>query len=405
MRDRAWRRTRAACAAADGRDAGHRRSRRRARARCSRAGVSTRSSRVAPDTLPRVQDDRDRSRRSSRSRSAVTLADRVDLRPRPGVSDARARAAVACRRCCASPAAAASNAGITRSSSPSWRWRRCCSSARGCCSQASSHRQRVELGFADRRPHRRRPESRAGSVSASRSSRANFSIDTTPKMQFVERRARAAAATPGVRAAAASFTSPLTGAPNRGISIPGRPEKGPGLEDNADFQVITPDFFRTIGATLVRGRAFAATDQASTPPVAIVNQAFADRYFRGEDPIGRRMQFGGNRTPRSSASSATCATDSSRAPPIPTFYIPITQNDERWPFLSFTVWSDGDAAARAPMVRDAIRRADPNQAVTRIRTYRRDRRHRAGAATFQYHAGRRSSPSPRCCSPPSAPTA
>lgn len=53
----------------------------------------------------------------------------------------------------------------------------------------------------------------------------------------------------------------------------------------------------------------------------------------------------------------------------PTFYIPITQNDERWPFLSFTAFSDSDAAALAPILRQAIREADPNQAITRVRTY------------------------------------
>ena len=57
------------------------------------------------------------------------------------------------------------------------------------------------------------------------------------------------------------------------------------------------------------------------------------------------------------------------APADPTFYVPIAQNRERWPFLSFTAWIDGDPAAFAPIIRDAIRQADPNQAVTRLRTY------------------------------------
>jgi predicted permease len=228
--------------------------------------------------------------------------------------------------------------------------------------------QRVELGFAT-----------DGRIAADLSlaperylrpiSPGEFRIDTIPKEQFVTEVLQRLAATPGIRAVAASFTSPLTGAPNRGISIPGRPEKGPGLEDNADFQVITPDFFRAIGTTLVRGRGFTASDQASTPAVVIVNQAFAGRYFPGEDPIGRRIQFGGHRTPEIVGIVQNMRYRYIESAADPTFYIPMTQNDERWPFLSFSAWSEGDAAQLAPVVRDAIRRADPNQAVTRIRTY------------------------------------
>ncbi len=196
-----------------------------------------------------------------------------------------------------------------------------------------------------------------------------FAIDTSPKLQFVDEVLTRLQRTPGVRAAAAAFTSPLTGAPNRGISFPGRPEKGPGLEDTADFQLITPDFFRAVGATLVRGRAFSDADQANTAPVAIVNQAFADAYFPGEDPIGRVMQYGGSYRAQIVGVVSDMRYRYVESPADPTFYLPITQNNERWPFMSFTVWTDGEASALSGIVRDAIRQADPNQAITRVRTY------------------------------------
>jgi putative ABC transport system permease protein len=196
-----------------------------------------------------------------------------------------------------------------------------------------------------------------------------FQIDTSSKIQFVERVLDHVRATPGMRAAAAAFTSPLTGAPNRGISIPGRPEKGPGREDASDFQVITPDFFRAVGATLIRGRALTAVDQANTPPVAVINQAFADRYFPGEDPIGQRLQFGGTERPEIVGIVGNMRYRYLETPADPTFYIPMTQNTERWPFMSFTVWADANAASAVSILRDAIRRADPSQAITRVRTY------------------------------------
>jgi putative ABC transport system permease protein len=196
-----------------------------------------------------------------------------------------------------------------------------------------------------------------------------FRIDTTRKIQFVNQVLDGVRAVPGVQAVAASFTSPLSGAPNRGISIPGRPQKGPGLEETSDFQLITPDFFRSVGATLMRGRGFTTSDRADSVHVAIVNQAFADAYFPGEDPIGQRLQFGGARVHEIVGIVGDMRYRYLETPADPTFYIPITQNDERWPFLSFTAWTSGDAAALAPLVRQAIREADPNQAITRVRTY------------------------------------
>ena len=57
------------------------------------------------------------------------------------------------------------------------------------------------------------------------------------------------------------------------------------------------------------------------------------------------------------------------SPADPTFYLPIGQNAERWPFLSFAVWSDGEAAATTGLLRAAIRAADPQQALMRVRSY------------------------------------
>ena len=202
-----------------------------------------------------------------------------------------------------------------------------------------------------------------------KASDADRGINTTPKLQFVDRVLVRAQQAPGVRAAAAAFTAPLTGAPNRGILVEGRPPAAPGLQDTADFQVITPDFFRAVGAVLVRGRQFTAADTADSPAVVIVNQAFADRYFAGRDPIGRRVTFGGDLTHEIVGIVGDMRYRSVESDADPTFYLPITQNTERWPFLSFTVWTDNDVAAALNVLRAAIREADPNQAIVRLRSY------------------------------------
>ena len=196
-----------------------------------------------------------------------------------------------------------------------------------------------------------------------------FTIDPELKIGFVQKVLEQLQSAPGVRAAAASFTSPLTGAPNRGFKIEGRTPTNGRNEDAADFQLITPDFFRAVGATVIRGRAIADTDRATTTHVVVINQAFADRFFPGVNPIGQRVLFG----ERAMHEVVGVVTDMRyryvESPADPTFYIPITQNAERWPFLSFTVWSAEDSSLIVERLRSAIRTADPAQAITRIRSY------------------------------------
>jgi putative ABC transport system permease protein len=194
-------------------------------------------------------------------------------------------------------------------------------------------------------------------------------IDVTPKLQLVERVLTRMRQTPGVRGTAASFTSPLSGAPNRGIVVEGRPIAAPGLQDTADFQVVTPDFFQAVGGTLIRGRHFNDADSMDAPRVTIVNQALVDRYFAGADPIGRRIQFGGNLVHEIVGIVGDMRYRSVEMPADPTFYLPLTQNAERWPFLSITVHTSGDTAAAMTALRAAFREADGNQAVMRVRSF------------------------------------
>jgi putative ABC transport system permease protein len=194
-------------------------------------------------------------------------------------------------------------------------------------------------------------------------------IDPARKIQFINRVLDRLRTGPAVRAAAASFTAPLTGAPNRGIRIEGDPEFPPDQQPTADFQIITPEFFRTLGITLVSGRGFTADDRADRPAVVIVNQALVDRYFPGRDPIGHVLLFGGSRRHEIVGVVTDTRYRSVEQAPDPAFYLPLEQNDERWPFLAFTVWTDGTPAADATaLLRAAVREADPQQPVSRVRT-------------------------------------
>jgi predicted permease len=194
-------------------------------------------------------------------------------------------------------------------------------------------------------------------------------IDTTPKRQFVGQVLSSLTVTPGVRAASAAFTAPLTGAPNRGVQLEGQPVQSGAQGPSADFQVITPDYFRAMGITLVRGRGFTEADGPTAPRVVIISQTFADRYFPGTDPIGRTVSFGDDLHHEIVGIAADARYRTLEQPADPTFYIPFDQNDERWPFLSFLVWADASPSAVIGAIRAAVRDADPNQPIARIRTF------------------------------------
>jgi putative ABC transport system permease protein len=199
-------------------------------------------------------------------------------------------------------------------------------------------------------------------------------IDPARKIRYINTVLDSVRQAPGVRAVAASFTSPLTGAPNRGIRIEGDPPARPDDQPNADFQVVSTDFFTALGIPLVAGRAFDSSDRINSPPVAIINQALADRYLAGRDPLGQVLLFGGSRRHQIVGVVADTRYRSVEQPPDPTFYLPLEQNDERWPFLAFTVWMESNVASGSSrsstvsLLRAAISGADPLQPISRIRS-------------------------------------
>jgi macrolide transport system ATP-binding/permease protein len=94
---------------------------------------------------------------------------------------------------------------------------------------------------------------------------------------------------PGVKSAGISTNGlPLSGnGSTTWFRVLGRPWHGE--HNEAPKRDVSTGYFKTLGATLLRGRSFTETEDASTPRVAIINQAFARQYFPGEDAIGKRL--------------------------------------------------------------------------------------------------------------------
>ncbi len=94
----------------------------------------------------------------------------------------------------------------------------------------------------------------------------------------------------GVISAAATSQTPLSGEDNdTGFRVEGRPEPKLGERVVAWYRAVTPDYFRTMGIPLRRGRLFTASDGANTPLVVLANESFVRKYFPGEDPLGKRI--------------------------------------------------------------------------------------------------------------------
>lgn len=95
---------------------------------------------------------------------------------------------------------------------------------------------------------------------------------------------------PGVRSAAVSTGMPMRGT-NFGLSftIAGAPEVDPGSRPGAGFNMVTPEYFQTLGIQMARGRPFTPRDRAGSVRVAIVNETFVDRFLADVDPLEQRL--------------------------------------------------------------------------------------------------------------------
>jgi predicted permease len=98
---------------------------------------------------------------------------------------------------------------------------------------------------------------------------------------------------PGVRMVTAALYAPMSGDSwNEGIRVEGRPEPPAKEDTGAGHATVMPDFFETIGAKIVLGRPITEEDTAATRNVAVINEAFAKKFFKDQNPIGQHFGIG-----------------------------------------------------------------------------------------------------------------
>jgi len=161
------------------------------------------------------------------------------------------------------------------------------------------------------------------------------------------------------------------------FTIEGRPPSRPGESPGAIYRIAMPEYFRTMGLPIVRGREISATDDEGAPGVAIVNQRAAALYWPGEDPIGKRITFDNQK--RNWLTVIGVSKDAVEGDwaekPEPEVYQSALQNSEflgtpgsHIAYLTLVVRTAGNPGALAAAVRDAVWRLDRDLPVSQVVT-------------------------------------
>lgn len=190
---------------------------------------------------------------------------------------------------------------------------------------------------------------------------------------------------PGVSSVALCGYSPLSGDNwTDAVYVDGRPAPGPkGNNLSSGYNRVTAGYFDVIGTPIVRGRGITEQDTANSQHIAVINQAFARRFFKGEDPIGKHLGRNISATRQYTvvgvAEDARYTTFNLAEPIQPFFFLPEsqytifpktedTQGDVSGHFLRdiVVVTKPGISLSEA-QVRRAIANVDPNMPVNFIR--------------------------------------
>jgi putative ABC transport system permease protein len=173
---------------------------------------------------------------------------------------------------------------------------------------------------------------------------------------------------PGVQSVGAATALPLTGnRENYGIGIEGRPPEPLEKMPTAEYRAISPDYFGTLGIPLLKGRTFTERDRKDSPPVAVINESLARRYFADEEPLGKRLLIGHGRSqPQIVGVVGDVRHLGLDAEIQPEVYEPYLQVP--WPSMTLAIRTSADPTSLAAAVRSEVLAIDTEQPLANVRT-------------------------------------
>ncbi|MGD2114042.1 MAG: ABC transporter permease [Acidobacteriota bacterium] len=180
---------------------------------------------------------------------------------------------------------------------------------------------------------------------------------------------------PGVEAAGLTTALPVGGTGRTRFALGGE-----AYADGEDLPLsrrvaLTPGAFEAFRVGPLSGRSFDAHDRRDGRPVALVNRPFAERFFPGEDPVGRRIRLGDRPDGEEGEEAEPWRTIVGVVPDMVLggpqdedregIYIPLSQSDDR--FVSLAVRTRGEPMALTPAVREAVAAFDPDLPIYWVR--------------------------------------
>lgn len=193
-------------------------------------------------------------------------------------------------------------------------------------------------------------------------------------------------AIPGVQKVAGCLYAPMSGDSwNTGVFVEGKPEPSAKEDYGAMWLRVTPGFFETVGNPMLMGRPITDQDTASTRRVVVVNEAFAKRFFKGENPIGQH--FGPDKKENAGwweivgvAKTMRYNSYEMEKPARPMFFLAESQTDpvltvdqagEAWShyLYNLVLWAPGHPVNLEAQVRKALGDIDPNLVLYTVDPY------------------------------------
>jgi predicted permease len=191
------------------------------------------------------------------------------------------------------------------------------------------------------------------------------------QLAFIEQLLKSSQTIPGVQSAAVTQAGELPPGDWHATNlfeIEGRAQAPQGRRPFARYPSASPAYFRIMRIPLLRGRLFDDSDNETAAPVAVVNQALANRYFSRENPIGRRIRTGGADTPWRTivGIAGDVKTSGLAAAPEPTAYFPYRQTGLA--SVGLVLQSALDGGVIAGELRKQVAAIDPSLPVASIQT-------------------------------------
>jgi putative ABC transport system permease protein len=182
-------------------------------------------------------------------------------------------------------------------------------------------------------------------------------------------------AVPGVLSASVSIFMPLRGQPTLGFSIAGRPANDAARRPQASINAASPEYFRTLGIRITRGRGFTDADRTGAQAVVVVNETFVRRYLPGVDALTQRVileavpnveQLGPGIERQIVGVYADVRNDGLQNDILPGIDLPFSQVP--WPQTTVAVRTAGEPMAVHQSIAAVVQSMDPDLPMADVRT-------------------------------------